>query len=105
MKANNKYLSDYNLTVPSTFGLFLDKVNLYGGTVLKPLPVGDFQLVHMSLDEILEIPEDSDFGCFVQVGINYPEELHCPHNDLPLGAEKMKVSVDMLSDYQKQLGG
>ena len=35
MKANNKYLDDFDEEKPSTFGLFLDVVNLYGGTMMK----------------------------------------------------------------------
>ena len=35
MKANNKYLLDFDEEKPSTYGLFLDVVNLYGGTMIK----------------------------------------------------------------------
>lgn len=43
MKANNKYLPEYDSTLQSTFGLFLDKVNLYGGTMVMPMPIGGFE--------------------------------------------------------------
>ena len=35
MKAKNKYLDDFDEEKPSTYGLFLDLVNLYGGTMMK----------------------------------------------------------------------
>ena len=35
MKANNKYLHDFDEGKPSTYELFLDVVNLYGGTMMK----------------------------------------------------------------------
>ena len=35
MKANNKYLSDFYQSTPSIYGLFLNVVNLYGGTMTK----------------------------------------------------------------------
>ena len=38
MKAKNKYLHDFDEENSSTFGLFLDVVNLYGGTMMKKLP-------------------------------------------------------------------
>ena len=35
MKAKNKYLDDFDEEKPSTYGIFLDLVNLYGGTMMK----------------------------------------------------------------------
>ena len=35
MKAHNPYLPDFDKTKPTTYGLFLDVVNLYGGTMMK----------------------------------------------------------------------
>ena len=35
MKANNKYLHDFDEGKPNTYGRFLDVVNLYGGTMIK----------------------------------------------------------------------
>ena len=43
MKANNKYLHDFDEEKPSACGLFLDVVNLYGGTMMKKLPTGGFE--------------------------------------------------------------
>ena len=34
-KANNQYLQDYDEEKPSNYGLFLDIMNLYGGTMMK----------------------------------------------------------------------
>ena len=43
MKANNKYLHDFDEEKPSTYGLYLDVVNLYGGTMMKKQPTGGFE--------------------------------------------------------------
>ena len=46
MKANNKYLDDFDDAKPSTQKtelLFLVVVNLHGGTMLKKLPIGRFE--------------------------------------------------------------
>ena len=104
LKANNKYMSDYNQQKPSVFGLFLDVVNLYGGTMMKKHPVGGFQWSDDTLNEILSAPDDNDFGYFVMVDLEYPTSLHDSHNDFPLAAEKMLIEEDMLSSYQKTLG-
>ena len=42
MKAKNKYLDDFE-EKPSTYGLFLDVANLYGGTTMKKMPTGGFE--------------------------------------------------------------
>ena len=52
MKANNAYLRDYDPEKPSTLGLFLDVVELYGRTMIKPKPTGGFKWVEKTLDEI-----------------------------------------------------
>ena len=48
MKANIEYVPDYDRARPSTYGLFLDVVNLYGGTMTKHMPTGDFKWVNVS---------------------------------------------------------
>jgi len=38
----------------------------------------------------------------LEVDLEYPKELHDLHNDYPLGAGKVKVNKNMLSDYCKK---
>ena len=40
---------------------------------------------------------------FLEVDLEYPEELHELHNDFPLAPEKLAVSSDMLSKYCKKI--
>ena len=42
---------------------------------------------------------NSLYGYILEVGLEYPHELHGLHNDYPLGPEKLKISCDMLSRY------
>ena len=44
-KANNKYMNDYDREKLSTFITYLDKNNLYGQTMSKYLPYGEFRWV------------------------------------------------------------
>ena len=104
MKANNKYLHDFDEGKPSTYGLFLDVVNLYGGTMMKKLPTGGFEWSDISLDKIMQTFDESDVGYIVMVDLNYPSNLHDCHNDFPLAAEKLKNNAEMLSQYQVELG-
>ena len=102
MKANNPYLSDYGKNVPKTYGLFLDVVNLYGGTMMKQMPVGSFKWVEKNIQNILDTSDESDQGYFVMVDLCYPKDLHDLRNDFPLAAENLKIRKHYLSDYQKQ---
>ena len=42
-------------------------------------------------------------GYFLEVDLEYPNELHELHNDYPLAPEKLAVSNDMLSTYCKNI--
>ena len=42
-------------------------------------------------------------GYFLEVDLEYPEELHELHNHYPLAPEKLAVSSDMLSKYCKEI--
>ena len=51
----------------------------------------------------MSISEKSSIGYFLEVDLEYPEELHELHNDFPLAPEKRAVSSDMLSKYCKKI--
>ena len=61
-----------------------------------------FKWVNIILQEILNTSEESDEVYFVMVDLQYPKVLHDKHNDFPFRAEKLKISHDFLSPYQKQ---
>ena len=45
----------------------------------------------------------SERGYFLEVHLEYPDELHELHNDYPLAPEKFVVTNDMLSKYCKEI--
>ena len=56
LKANNKYLNDYDTKKPSTFISYLDMNNLYGGAMSECLPCGRFKwLKNIDKFEIMSI--------------------------------------------------
>ena len=103
-KANNKYMSDYDSNKQSTFITYLDKNNLYGWSMRKYLPYGEFKWVK-NVDEldIMSINEKSDVGYILEVDLKYTDELHKLHNDYPLAPEKLPVTNDILSNYSKSI--
>ena len=53
--------------------------------------------------DINSISEKSDTGYFLEVDLEYPDELHELHNDYPLAPEKLAIPSDMLSKYCKEI--
>ena len=51
----------------------------------------------------MSINDKSSIGYFLEVGLEYPDELHGSHNDFPLAPEKLAVSSDILSKYCKKI--
>ena len=85
-EANNKYMDNYDENKESLFLQNLDANNLYGCPMTKKLPVGGFKWVKMSkIDEefMKNYEENGDIGFFLKVDIEYPQELHDLHSDLP----------------------
>ena len=51
----------------------------------------------------MSISEKNLIGYFLEVDLEYRDELHELHNDFPLAPEKLAVSSDMLSKYCKKI--
>ena len=97
-------MNDYDLEKPSTFITYLDKNNLYVWTMSEYLHYGEFNwLKNVDKFDVNSINEKSDTGYFLEVDLEYPNELHELHNDYPLAPEKLAVTNDMLSKYCKKI--
>ena len=66
----------------STKIIYMDATNLYGHSVIQPLPCDRIEMWHghpdlymSKLEEILNTPDDSYIGYFVEVEIRYPNDL------------------------------
>ena len=46
---------------------------------------------------------DSPISCFLEVDLDYPDDLYDFHNDYPLASEKIKVIEEILCEYQLQI--
>ena len=103
-KAKNRYMNDYDPKKLSTFITYLDMNNLYGWAMSEYLPYGGFKwLKNVDEFDVMSISEKSPIGYFLEVDLEYPDELHELHNDYPLAPEKLAVSSDMLSKYCKKI--
>ena len=86
-KANNKYMKDYNKNKESSYIQYWDVHNIYGWTMSQKLPVNNFEWIRdtsqFNKDLIENYNKESDEGYFLDVGVQYLENLHELHNDLP----------------------
>ncbi len=97
--ANNKYMSNYDKTKPSSYILYVDANALYSKSMLEPLPVDCFRWASVEKiikgDDIniaiMKINTEGETGTMFMVDLDYPVELHDLHNDNPLAVEKCNV--------------
>ena len=105
-KANNKYCPDYDKNKPENNIYYHDMNNLNGYAMSEYLPYGGFKWVKVNneaVNTILNKSDNSLYGYFLDVDLDYPEELHDSHNDFPMAAEKIKIEDDMLSPYYSEI--
>ena len=88
-KANNKYMNDYDPKKQSTFISYLDMNNLYGWAMSEYLPYGRFKwLKNIDKFDIMSINDKSSIGYFLEVDLEYPDELHELHNGVIISSRK-----------------
>ena len=103
-KVYNKYMKNYDLTKPSKFKTYLYMNNLYGWAVSDYLPYSGFEwLKNVDRFDVNSINEKSEIGCFLEVNLKCPGELHALHNGYPLAPEKLAIPYNMLSDYWNKI--
>ena len=119
-KANNKYMGkQYNPEEESSYLQYLDANNLYGWAMSRALPQGGFKWVDntgmFTAERIAKMVKNADrrtknlqnsTGYLLEVDVEYPEELHDAHNDLPFLPEKKELGgvtklVPNLHDKEK----
>ena len=105
-KANNQHLSEHDPEQPTSYIIYTDANNLYGHAMVQPLPVSEFQWMPekdaANLD-VTTVADDAETGYILEVDLEYPPDLHDLHSDYPLAPEKMLISHEMLSSYQRDL--
>ena len=86
-KANNEYIgTEFDPAEETNFISYLDAKNLYGWAMSKQLPTSGFKwMTDNALDDCKHL------SCFLEVDLEYPEDLHDLHNDYPLAPERIKI--------------
>jgi len=68
----------------------------------QALPTHGFQW-HEGAIDFMNMDDDSQEGCILEVDLEYPTYLHDEHNEYPLAPEQLKITEEMLSPYQQEL--
>ena len=67
-------------------------------------PCGRFKwLKNVDDFDVNSISKNNLVVYFLEVDLDYPNELHVLHSDYPLAPEKLAILYDMLSDYCRKL--
>ena len=86
-KANNEYMgTEFDPAEESKFISYLDANNLYGWAMSKQLPTSGFKW--MTDDEL---DDWKHLSCFLEVDLEYPEDLHDLHNYYHLAPERIRT--------------
>ena len=101
-KANHPGVPDYNPKLPTEYLFYGDLNQLYPSTFLYKMPIGEFQWIDISIDEIMKVDPDGDYGYFLEVDFHYPESIHEETRYLPLAPHKVSLHQEMMSPYQKE---
>ena len=94
-KANNKYMKYYDENKESSYFIYWNPNNLYRWAMSQKLPLKTFKRVKVvsKFDKSLIkcYNEESDKEYFIEVDVQYPENLHNFYNDLLFLLKRMKI--------------
>lgn len=104
-KANNVFMEGFDPNKEISYIHYLDFVNLYGYCLMEPLPVGDFRWlddteiepvkkmlsgegIQSSYKEYFKFQKNKNI--ILEVDLEYPDNLHDLHNQMPFCASHVK---------------
>ena len=84
--------------------LYVDANNLYGHSMSEPLPYDEIKFDNdVNLEDIINTPDDSDIGYFVEVDLKYPDNIKEKTKNFPFAPENKKINPDNFNDYMKEI--
>ena len=84
--------------------LYIDAYNLYGHSMSEPLPYDEIKFdKNVYLEDILNTPDDSDNGYFIEVDLKYPDNIKDETKNFPFAPVNKKISPDDFTHYMKEI--
>ena len=113
-KANNRFCKNFDPKLPTNYILYLDFNSLYGTIMAQfKLPIGDFKRLNedqiedifgdvtQDSSKLLGVDTHGERGFVLLVDTSVPPQVARETDTFPLSIARMKISEDMLSDYNK----
>ena len=84
--------------------LYVDANNLYGHSMSESLPYDEIKFDNNGkLEDILNTPDDSDIGYFIEVDLKYSDNIKEKTKHFPFATLNKKINRDNFSDYMKKI--
>ena len=84
--------------------LYIDANNLYGHSMSQHLPYDGIKFdKSIKLEDILNTPDDSDIGYFVEADLIYPDNIKQKTKNCPFAPVNKKINPDDFNDYMKEI--
>ena len=101
-EANLKTLKSYDPSTPVSYIIYLDANNLYEHSMMK-LPFGILDWIHPEKINLGNFHKDGSIGCFLEVDLDYADELHDLDDVSPVSGKYIKVAKEMPSDFHLKI--
>ena len=90
--------------------IYADATNLYGHSMSQMLPYDEIEMWHGHpdkywnwLDIILNTPDDSEIGYFLEVDLKYPDDIKEKTRYFPFCPENKKINPDKYNEYMNSI--
>ena len=84
--------------------LYMDSNNLYGHSMSQNLPYDEIKFDNnIKLEDILNTPDDSNIGYFIEVDLTYPNKIKEKTKNFPFAPMNKKINPDNFNDYMKEI--
>ena len=87
--------------------IYIDCINLYGHSMSQPLLYDEIEIWHGDpdlylnwLEAILNTPDDSDTGYFIEVELRYPDNIKEKTKNFPICPENKILHKDKYNDNE-----
>ena len=83
---------------------YIDANNFYDHSMSQMLPYDEIKFDrNVALEDILNTPNDSGFGYFLEVDLDYPDNIKEKTKNLPFAPVNKKTDTDDFSNYMKEI--
>ena len=96
--------------------LYIDANNLYGWAMSQYLPTGEFEIlppnpcnytdhynIQQLVEDLLQIPDDNEYGVFIECDLEYPVEIKEKTKSFPFCAYQTKADPTLFSGYMNNV--